>query len=48
MLAVGTGFTVTTLLAVAVQPLALVTVTVYVADDVGLMFMSAVIAALLH
>jgi hypothetical protein len=48
MLAVGNGLTVTVLVAVDVQPLALVTVTVYVASAVGLTGIVAVVAPVLH
>jgi hypothetical protein len=48
MLAVGNGLTVTALVAVAVHPLALVTVTVYVASAVGLTGIVAVVAPVLH
>jgi hypothetical protein len=48
ILAVGSGFTITVLIAVDVQPLLFVAVTVYVVVVVGLMFISAVNAVLLH
>ena len=48
MLAVGNGFTVTVLVAVAVQPLLFVTVTVYVASAVGLTLMNDAVEPLLH
>jgi hypothetical protein len=48
MLAVGNALTATPLLAVDVQPLPLVTVTVYVAFAVGLTVMAAVVAPLLQ
>ena len=48
MLAVGNGLTVTALVAVAIQPSALVTVTVYVALAVGLTLIDAVVSPVLH
>jgi hypothetical protein len=48
MLAVGNGLTVTALVAVAVHPFALVTVTVYVALAVGLTLIDAVVSPVLH
>ena len=48
MLAVGTGLTVITRLAVEVQPLALVTVTVYVVVVVGFTGIVAVVAPVFH
>ena len=45
---VGLGFTVTVLVAVAVHPLAAVTVTVYVVVLAGLTVMEAVVAAVFH
>jgi hypothetical protein len=48
MLAVGNGLTVTVLVAVDVHPLALVTVTVYVASAVGLTGIVALVAPVLQ
>ena len=48
MLHVGGGFTVTVVEHELVQPLALVTVTVYVVVEVGFTVIEAVVAALLH
>jgi hypothetical protein len=48
MFAIGNGLTVTVLVAVDVQPLALVTVTVYVASAVGLTGIVAVVAPVFH
>jgi hypothetical protein len=48
MLAVGNGLTVTVLVAVEVQPFALVTVTVYVTFADGLTLIDAVVSPVLH
>jgi hypothetical protein len=48
MVAIGKALTAIPLLAVAVQPLALVTVTVYVAFAVGLTVMAAVVSPVFH
>jgi len=47
-LAFGNGFTVTTLLAVALQPFTSVTVTLYVVVRIGLTVILAVLAPVFH